>query len=127
MQTIEIEKSINVNFEDILKSIQMLDNQSLSKFAQEVNQLVSKRNNNLHNKREIALLKKINNVIPTSIKRRQKQLYQALQENTLTNREHQELILLNNKLEEKAAERIHLMGELASLRGVSIQQLIVEK
>ena len=125
MQTIEIKNGIQLDFEDLLKSIQRLDNQSLSKFAYEVNQLVSKRTNNAPNKRESELLKEINSIIPASIKRRQKQLYTAFQEDTITQKEHEELVLLNDKLEEKAAERILLLGELATLRGISIQELVV--
>lgn len=127
MQTIEIENGVQLGFEDLLKVIQRLDNQSLSKFAYEVNQLVSKRNPNSPNKREADLLKKINTVIPTSIKKRQKQLYAELQQGTITPKEHEELILLNDKLEEKAAERILLMGELATLRGITIQQLVAQR
>jgi hypothetical protein len=126
MHTIEIENGIHLKFEDLLKGIQRLDNQSLSNFANEINQLVSKRNNNSPNKREADLLKKINTVIPSSIKRRQKELYTALQENTITAKEYEELILLNDKLEEKAAERIYLLGELSALKGLSIQQLATQ-
>lgn len=121
---IEMENSIQLNFEDLLKGVQRLDNQSLSKFAYEVNQLLSKRKDNLPNKREAELLKKINSVIPATVKRRQKELYTALQDNTISTKEHEELILLNDKLEEKAAERILLLGVLANLKGISIQQLV---
>ena len=96
----------------------------MSKFAYEVNQLVSKRTNNIPNKRESELLKEINSIIPASIKHRQKQLYLALKEGIITQKEHKELVLLNDKLEEKAAERVLLLGELATLRGVSIQELV---
>lgn len=81
----------------------------------------------VENKREKELLKKINSVIPASIKRRQKQLYAARQQGTITPKEHEELILLNDKLEEKAAERILLMGELATLKGITIQQLVAQR
>ena len=81
----------------------------------------------IENKREADLLKKINTVIPASIKRRQKQLYADLQQGTIKPKEHVELILLNDKLEEKAAERIRLMGELATLKGITIQQLVAQR
>ena len=125
MQVVEIENGSQLGFEDLLKGIQRLDNQSLSRFAFEVNLLVSKRST--PSKREVQLSKKINTVIPASIKRRQKQLYEQLQQDTITPKEHEELILLNDTLEKKAAERIHLMGELASLKGISIQQLTAQR
>lgn len=127
MQTIEVENGIQLGFEDLLTVIQRLDNQSLSRFAYEVNLIVSKRSYPTPNKREKDLLKKINTVIPASIRRRQKQLYTTLQQNTITAKEHEELVLLNDTLEKKAAERIELMGELATLKGISIQQLVAQR
>lgn len=126
MQTIDIENGTQLGFDDLLELIQKLDNQSLSKFAIEVNQLVSKRNTNAPNKREADLLKKIKTAIPISIKKRQKQLYDMLHQGTITPKERDELLLLNDKLEEKAAERIHLMGELAVLKGIPIQELAAQ-
>ena len=126
MQTIDIENGTQLGFDELLKVIQKLDNQSLSKFAIEVNQLVSKRNNNAPFKREADLLKQIKTVIPISIKKRQKQLYEMLHQGTITPKERDELLLLNDKLEEKAAERIHLMGELAVLKGIPIQELAAQ-
>ena len=41
-------------------------------------------------------------------------------------KEHEELLLLNQLLEEKSAERILLIGELAKLRGVTAKQLMTE-
>ena len=78
-------------------------------------------------KRKKALERQINTVIPASIKRQQKQLYKLLQDNTITPKEHEELIFLNNILEEKAAERILLMGKLATLKGITIQQLVAQR
>jgi hypothetical protein len=127
MQVIEIENGIQSRFEDLLKVIQNFDNQSLSKFAYEVNQLVSKRNHNSVEKQKVVLQRKINTVIPASVKRRQKQLYAALQKDTITPKEYQELILLNDILEQKTAERIHLMGQLANLNGISIQELVAQR
>ncbi len=126
MQTIDIENGAQLGIEDLLKVIQNFDNQSLSKFAVEVNQLVSKRNNNAPIKREADLLKQIKTAIPISIKKRQKQLYDMLHQGTITPKERDELLLLNDKLEEKAAERIHLMGELAVLKGIPIQELAAQ-
>ena len=123
MQTIEINKGITVGFDDIIKGVQQLDNQSLATFANEINRLVSKRNQTKPDLKEVELLKKIKIAIPASVKRRQKQLFTRMQEDIITTPEHDELVLLNNIIEEKTAERIALIGELAALRDVSIQEL----
>jgi hypothetical protein len=53
-------------------------------------------------------------------------LYVKLQNNTLTAPEHQELTLLNDMIEQRMAERILWLGELAQLRHVSIVELSKE-
>ena len=123
MQTIEINKGLHIGFEDILRGIQQLDNQSLAHFVGEINRLVSNRNPENPNREEAELLKKIKMSIPHSLKRRQKQLYAKLQDETILTKEREELELLNNMIEEKTAERIVLLGELARLKGISLQEL----
>lgn len=127
MQAIKIENSPQLGFDELLNVIQRLDNQSLSRFAYEVNLMVSKRNALPLSQQERALVKQINTVIPAAIKRQQKQLYKLLQNNTITPKEREELVLLNDILEEKAAERVLLMGQLATLKGISLQQLAAQQ
>ena len=116
-----------LGLDDLLKVIQRFDNQSLSRFAYEVNLMVSKRHDTSLDHQQKVLVKQINTIIPASIKRQQKQLYKLLQDNTITPKEQGELIFLNNILEEKAAERILLMGKLATLKGITIQQLVAQR
>ena len=46
-----------------------------------------------------------------------------MQDDTLTTPEHEELVLLNAMIEEKTAERIGFMGELAQLRQITLPEL----
>lgn len=126
MQTIEVKQGISIGFEEIIKGVQQLDNSSLAQFASEINHLVSKRNAKTYDLKETELLKKIKASIPASVKRRQKQLYEKMQEGALSTIEKDELVLLNNMIEEKTAERILFMGELAKQRNISIQQLATQ-
>jgi hypothetical protein len=118
MTNVEIRQ---MGFEDILNRIEQLDKPALLKFADVVNGLISKKSQ--VGQRETQLLKKIKSQIPATMKRRQKELYAKMQNNMLSLPEKDELILLNTMIEEKTAERIVLMGELAQLRHISIEQL----
>jgi len=122
MQTIEIKNGVQVGVDEIIKGIRQLDNQALATVAGEVTSLLSKRTAKTPSDREIEVLKNIKAAIPPAIRRRQKQLYAKLQLETLTPKEREELLLLNHLLEEKSAERIMLLGELAKLRGIPVQQ-----
>jgi hypothetical protein len=118
MTNVEIRQ---MGFEDILTRIEQLDKPALLKFADIVNGLVSKKSQ--VGQREAQLLKKIKTHIPATMKRRQKELYAKMQDNTLSLLERDELILLNTMIEEKTAERIALMGELAQIQHITIEQL----
>ncbi len=128
MQTIEIQKGIQVGVEDILRSIRQFDNQTLTSFAGAVNRVVAQRRAVARPpaSREAELLRKIREKIPASLKNREKQLYVRLQNGEISRQEKTELDLLLGKMEELAAERILLVGELARLRGISVQQLVAE-
>ena len=126
MQSIEIENGIRVEFDELLKGIRQLDDQSLATVAGEVTRLLSNRTAKVSANPEVDLVKKIKTVIPPAIRRRQKQLYAKLQSEIITPKEHEELLLVNQLLEEKSAERIMLLGELAKLRGIPVQQLKTE-
>lgn len=80
-------------------------------------------NKNHQNTYEAQLLIKIKNHIPPSVKRRQRQLYAQMQNNQISLLEKDELMVLYGLIEQKTAERIMLMGELANLRGITLQEL----
>ena len=105
-----------LGFEDIFNRIEQLDKSGLIKFADIINGLISQKNQ--ESQQEAQLLKKIKTHIPATMKRRQKELYAKMQNNTLNLPERDELLLLNSMIEEKTAERIVLMGKLAELRQI---------
>lgn len=118
-------ESISTNrqmgFEDLISRVEQLDKPTLLQFVNIVNGLVYKKNHTRDH--EAQLLKKIKTTIPASLKKRQKELYAKMQDNTLHVPEKEELILLNGIIEEKTAEKIRFMGELAQLRGITLGEL----
>jgi hypothetical protein len=110
-----------MGFEDLLSRIEQFDKPVLLQFADIINGLVYKKKQT--STYDAQLVKKIKSNIPASIKRRQKELYVKMQNNALSLPEKDELILLNSMIEEKTAEKIRLMGELAQLRHISIEEL----
>jgi AraC-like DNA-binding protein len=126
MQRTKPESDNKFGFDKIIEGIRNLDDQALTQVAGEVTRLLSNRNTQPSSDREKELLKKIRTSIPSTIIRRQKQLYKKLQNDSLTLKEREELLLLNELLEEKSAERILFLGELAQLRGISVKQLATE-
>jgi hypothetical protein len=119
--TESVSTSGTIGFEDLLNRVEQLDKPALLQFVDIVNGLVYKKNK--RGDYETQLVKKIKSNIPASIKRRQKELYAKMQNDAISLPERNELILLNSMIEEKTAEKIRLMGELAHFRHISIEQL----
>jgi hypothetical protein len=74
---------------------------------------------------ETALLKKINLAISTEEWAAYRKLVKLRQAETLTAQEHEQLILLGDKIEQANAQRLKYLLELAKLRGVALDKLIV--
>jgi hypothetical protein len=123
MQTIEIDKGIQVAFDDLMRGIRKMDISTLEQLAGEVNSMIARRKSSPETGPETEVLNKIKNLVPASVQRRYKQLHGKLQKETITKREHQELLQIVDFMEEKTVERVHLLAELAALRGVSLSDL----
>jgi hypothetical protein len=78
-----------MGFEDLISRVEQLDKPSLLQFVNIVNGLVYKKNQTRDH--EAQLLKKIKTTIPASLKKRQKELYAKMQDNTLHVPEKEEL------------------------------------
>jgi hypothetical protein len=122
MASIEIASTkSHTDFDDLLNRIEQFDKPALLHFADIVNGLVYKKHQ--QGTYESQLLRKIKNNIPPSIKRRQRQLYAQMQNNQISVPEKDELMVLNGLIEQKTAEKIMLMGELAKLRGITLPEV----
>ena len=108
-------------FEDLLDRVKQFDKPALLQFADIVNGLVYRKNH--ADTYQLQLERKIKTNIPATIKRRQKELYAKMQNNEINPSEKDELILLNGMIEDKTAEKIRFMGELAQLRHINIEKL----
>jgi hypothetical protein len=126
MPTTKFSDASPASFQKLVHGLRQLDRTTLEKLALKINQLVSEKSTSPTHTQEAVLVKKIRAKIPASLKRRQKQLYALLQNNRISVPEKDELVLLNQMLETRNAERILLLGELARLRNVPIQEVVTE-
>ncbi len=123
---IEITPSVQVTYEQLVKGAAKMDEEILEKFSNEINQIIESRKSN-ESSQVLQLVKKLHNIIPASLLKRQKSLYSKLQLGVISEKEKEELIVLNEELEKKALERIHLLGKIAALKGVPVTELILSK
>ena len=123
MQRIEIKKGMRVSTEEFLDSVSRLDPTSLNVLLERVQNAIYVLNQPTNSGRESQLLTDIRTIVPAAVVRRFRQLRLKQQNGTLVPKEQEEMQLLADILEEKSAERVLLLGELASLRKVTLQEL----
>ena len=121
MEIVEIRNGFKVGFDELIQSVTRLNALELTTFLNRLNQAATQQQQ--HSEREKMLLKQIKEVIPASIVRRFKELQIKQHNNTVTEKEATEMLLLTDFMEEKSAERVLFLAELAKIKGVSIVDL----
>lgn len=123
MQRIEIQKGIKVGFEELLAGASQMGTEDLEKFTDRLSQLLARRKTPRPSERELALLKKIYEPLKRASQRRYDLLSAKLNEETITDTEHSELLTLVQTAENHNVEWLKSLVELARLRAVSVEEL----
>lgn len=117
MPSIEIKPAIKIRIEEILDGISHLDTPDLEEFLQEVAHLLAKRRTKTLSARESELLLKLNEaVLSDEDQQTYDLLYGQLQAENITDLNHQHLLKLIQKREEKGVEKMASLVELAQLK-----------
>ncbi len=124
MHTVEIKKGLQVQFDDLIQGISRLNTAELVAFFEQLNHTISGQNPISPLGEEAILLKQIKSLIPASVVRRFKELQNKQYNDTLSEKEKEEILLITDFIEEKSAERVSLLARLATLRQVPLTELV---
>ena len=116
-----------IELEQVLQGVDTLDTPELERFLAQVGILLARRKAPSIPQREAALLQKINKALlpdPTQI--HYQQLSQKLNTGTITPIEHENLLNLIDVIEQADAERMQALFELAQLRNVPLEALMLQ-
>jgi hypothetical protein len=114
------DRLITMNTEGLLESVRSLPNDQLEEFAVEVLRLTASRRLPSLSRSETEALKEIHRPLPTDTVARYRELIGKRNAGTLSADEHRELCSLSDWLEQRNAERIGHVADLARSRGVSL-------
>lgn len=124
MATVQIESKINLDIEQLLTGVAQLDTPELEQFLAGVSLLLSHRKAESSADLEADLLQKINQGLPADVQQRYDTLRAKLQNETITEAEHQELLTLVDVVEQTDTERLDHLIALSQLRQVSLDDLL---
>jgi hypothetical protein len=126
MQTIEIQKGVKVGFEDLLKGAAQMGTEDLEKFMDRLGSMLARRKAPKPSERELELLKMIYEPLKAKTQRRYDLLNAKLREEGISTKEHKELLTLVEAAEEHNVDWLKALIELAQLRGISVEDLMVQ-
>ena len=115
---------MSVTTEQLLQSVCGLPDDQLQEFAEQVLRLNASRRSPSLTTSETELLKEINRRLPARQVARYRELVGKRDAGTLTTDEHRELCELSDWLEERNAERLGHVADLARLRGVALSEMM---
>ncbi len=123
MSTIKIQKGVKVGFEELVQGLAQLDIPSLEKFSDEINRIIARRKVPNPSERELELIDFICSPFPAETQARYDKLYGQLQNDSLAQKEHEELLQLVEMAEEHNVQWLKALVELAHLRGTTVQKV----
>ena len=110
--------------EALLDSVRSLPTDQLEEFAVEVMRLTASRRSHSLTMTETEALKEINRPLPADRISRYRELVEKRDAGSLAADEHHELCALSDWLEERNAERLGHVAELARSRGVTLSKMM---
>ena len=115
---------MNATTEQLLESVHRLPDDQLQEFTEQVLRLNASRRSPSLSTAESRLLKAINQPLSTDRLARYRELTGKRDAEILIADEHRELCGLSDWLEERNAERLGHVAELARLRGLSLSEMM---
>lgn len=122
MSAIQISKPTSLD--DLLNAASQLSLSELEKLVSRIIALQAQRRAPSLPKIESELLLKINQGIPSDLQKRYNELVAKRRANAIANDEYDELLRMTDEIEKLEARRIEYLGALASIRKVSLAELM---
>ena len=124
MLKVQVTSQIEIDLNDVLKSVAQLEPNELEQVVNQFIALQARRRATSLSTAETDLLQRINQGLPPTIRSRYKELNAKLHEEMITPAEHEELLQLSDQIEQGDAERLRHLIALAQLRQVSVDTLM---
>jgi hypothetical protein len=116
--------TIEVIAPELLKAVRQLSPDELDVFLERLSLLRPQPTANKLSAEESRLIERINRGLPEATCRRYARLSQKRKKNSLSDKEHSELLTLTHEFENRDAERAAALLELANLRRIPLRLLM---
>jgi len=115
-----------ITIKDLIKGAEKLETSALEEYIQKILQIRAKRVASSFERQEAELLKNINIGLSEEKRLRKAVLWKKREAETLSQKEHQELMKIIDEAEALNVQRVVNIGKLAQLRGITPIQLMAD-
>lgn len=122
METLRVESL--VSSDELLKAVGQLSMPELERFTSEVIALKARRKAPSLSHSEAELLLKINQGLPEKFTKRYNELIEKRRAETLTQKEHTELLRMTRETETFEAQRVECLIQMAKIRKTTLSDLM---
>jgi hypothetical protein len=122
METVEIKKGIQVGFDDLAYGLSKLSDNDLTSFFKKLNLFLGNPTNHVMEE-ESLLLARMKNLVPHSLIQQLKTLQVKQQQNTITDKEHEEMLMITDFIESKSIEKVEILASLSKIKQMPISDL----
>ncbi|MEQ1747097.1 MAG: hypothetical protein ABMA02_16830 [Saprospiraceae bacterium] len=131
MQHIEIQKGVQVGFDDFVRGATQMDTPDLEKLADQLNHILARRKTPHESEREVILVSKIYEALEFKDQGRYEALLAKLEDETISDAEYRELLALTQLAEAQNAVWLQAVADLAQIRNTTpravVKQLGLDK
>ncbi|MGI8883066.1 MAG: hypothetical protein ACR2IA_02350 [Pyrinomonadaceae bacterium] len=113
---------LEITTENLLNAVAQMPESEFDSFVEKARKLRQKGKKD--SSKEADLLHKINTIYSAEKRQRYNELYAKFQTENISEKERNELLKLSDEFEVLNAERLKYIGELAGLRGKSLENVI---
>ena len=107
----------------LVQGVSRLNASDFDSFFVKLNQTLTPHKKIADLKNEAMLLKQIKELVPASLMRQYKKLQAKVSNQTITDKEHADLLLMSEIISEKNVEKVNLMIALAKIRNVPVSEV----
>ncbi len=113
---------LEITTENLLNAVVQMPESEFDNFVEKAKKLRLKKHK--ISPKEADLLHKINTIFPSEKRQRYNELYARFKDDDLSKDEYEEVLKLSKEFEILNAKRIGLIGELAKLRGQTLDEVM---
>ncbi len=107
----------------LVQSVSSLNSSDFNSFFEKLNQSLTPKNKEINLDNEAVVLKQLKDLVPAALMKQYKKLQSKMSDGIITDKEHEDLLVMSDIISNRGVEKVNLMIALAKIRNVHISEV----